>query len=205
MNRYDARLIHQAASLLLSYPGDDWTARLGLVRDALGVTGGAAAERLRGFCAEAAALPALDAGAAYVSTFDRSGRRTLHMTYYGDGDTRRRGESLLELKTLYRAHGWRPGAGELPDFLPVMLEFAARVPGPGIRLLRDHRPGLDLLHAGLTARRSRYAAVVEAVRLTLPRATSADRRVVDERTALGPPAERVGLTVLPEVPGGVRR
>ncbi|MEV0234470.1 nitrate reductase molybdenum cofactor assembly chaperone [Nonomuraea sp. NPDC050786] len=192
MNQAELRLIHQAASLLLCYPGEDWPRRLELVRAALDPVRRGPAGRLRAFCADAAALSPLVAGAEYVSTFDRTRRRTLHMTYYADGDTRRRGQSLVDIKTVYRAHGWEPDTGELPDFLPVMLEFAARVPDAGSRLLREHRPGLDLLLAGLVSHRSRYAAVVEAVAATLPRPTPADRRVTGELAVLGPPQESVG-------------
>ncbi|NUR90606.1 MAG: nitrate reductase molybdenum cofactor assembly chaperone [Nonomuraea sp.] len=170
MRRGVRQAVHQAASLLLSYPGDDWPDRLALVRDALGPLRAEPARLLGGFCAEAAALDPIAAAADYVTTFDRSGRRTLHLTYYSDGDTRRRGQSLLEIKSVYRAHGWQPEGRELPDFLPLMLEFAARVPRAGERLLRDHRPGLDLLLAGLMTARSRYCSVVEAVRMTLPAA-----------------------------------
>ncbi|MFI7229356.1 nitrate reductase molybdenum cofactor assembly chaperone [Nonomuraea angiospora] len=204
MNRAESRLIHQAASLLLCHPDEGWHHRLELVRAALDPLRGGPAGRLRAFCADAAALAPLTASAEYVSTFDRSRRRTLHMTYYADGDTRRRGQSLVDIKALYRAHGWQPDLRELPDYLPVMLEFAAREPGAGSRLLRDHRPGLDLLLAGLASHRSRYAAVVEAVVLTLPRPTPADRRAAGELAALGPPRESVGLLPASDVPKGTR-
>lgn len=168
MRRGVRQAVHQAASLLLSYPGDDWPERLELVRDALGPVRAEPARLLRGFCDDVAGLAPIAVAADYVATFDRSGRRTLHLTYYGDGDTRRRGESLLAIKTVYRANGWQPEGRELPDFLPLMLEFAARVPRAGTRLLRDHRPGLDRLLAGLITAGSRYCSVVESVRMTLP-------------------------------------
>ena len=83
--------------------------------------------------------------------------------------------------------------GELPDFLPAVLEFAARCPEPGQRILATHRPAMDLLLRGLEAHRSRYTDVVRAVRGTLPRPTSADRaasrQLADRRTLF----ETVGL------------
>ncbi|GII65729.1 nitrate reductase molybdenum cofactor assembly chaperone [Sphaerisporangium krabiense] len=197
--RASGRAVHQAASLLLTYPGADWQDRLALVRRALAPLRGAPAATLRGFCAGMATADPLELAADYVATFDRSARRTLHMTYYTDGDTRRRGGSLAEIKALYRAHGWRPDDAELPDFLPLMLEFAARCPRPGAELLRRHRPGLDVLQTALRRHRSPYADVVAAVAETLPPARPGPAGPA------APPAERVGLDPFPAAPAGSPR
>ncbi|MDW6063519.1 nitrate reductase molybdenum cofactor assembly chaperone [Streptomyces sp. FXJ1.4098] len=110
--------VHQAAALLLGYPDRNWPARLTLVHDALGeVTGPGTAPLLR-FCAAVRDIPVLDLAARYVVTFDRSRRRTLHLTYYTDGDTRRRGGSLAEWKARYRAHGWEPPRTNCPTICP---------------------------------------------------------------------------------------
>ncbi|MEU6036724.1 nitrate reductase molybdenum cofactor assembly chaperone [Actinomadura sp. NPDC047616] len=138
--------------------------------------------------------------ARYVATFDRSRRRTLYMTYYTDGDTRSRGASLAALKARYRSAGWAPEETELPDFLPVMLEFAARCPAPGWELLAEHRAGLELLRRGLHDHGSSYALLVDAVRATLPAPGRAERRAVRSAARTGPPAETVGLDGAPEVP-----
>jgi nitrate reductase delta subunit len=173
------------------------------VSEALRPLPGAPPEALLRFCEETAETPVLALAAAYVTTFDRSRRRTLHLTYYADGDTRRRGAALARLKSLYRAHGWIPAAGELPDHLPTVLEFAARVPGPGQRVLHDHRPALELLRIGLSERRSPYAHVLTAVCLTLPGPSPADRAAALRMAQAGPPAESVGLDLMPEE--GARR
>ncbi|WP_157253844.1 nitrate reductase molybdenum cofactor assembly chaperone [Nonomuraea typhae] len=187
-------IVHQAASLLLCYPGDDWPGRRALVEDALREVRGEAAALLRAFCATA--IAPLDLARTYVATFDRSNRRTLHMTYYTDGDTRRRGMSLARLKALYRAHGWLPDTAELPDFLPLMLEFAARCPGPGTDLLHAHRPGIDVLSANLSGYGGPYAGVLQAVAASLGDPTPAQRRLARAITTGGPPAETVGIEAL---------
>jgi nitrate reductase delta subunit len=166
VNRY--RAVHQAAALLLGYPDRDWPGRRAQVAEAIGHLPGRAPELLLGFCRWAAGVPVLDLAARYVTTFDRSRRRTLHLTHYTDGDTRRRGASLAALKARYRQHGWEPDGGELPDHLPALLEFAARCPAPGTALLHEHRPALDLLARGLAAHGSPYVDVVDAVRASLP-------------------------------------
>ncbi|MFE7116757.1 nitrate reductase molybdenum cofactor assembly chaperone [Streptomyces sp. NPDC057654] len=192
--------VHQAASLLLTYPDADGPARLAAVAETMsGLRGEPPAALLR-FCAYARTAPAMELAARYVLTFDRSRRRTLHLTYYTDGDTRRRGASLARLKALYRDHGWQPGDGELPDFLPAVLEFAARCPRPGLALLSEHRPAVDLLGHALESYRSPYADVLRAVRATLPAAAPADRAATLALARTGPPAENVGLDPFPAFP-----
>ncbi len=193
--------VHQAASLLLTYPDADWPARLTAVAETMGTLPGEPPAVLLRFCAYARTAPAMDLAARYVVTFDRSRRRTLHLTYYTDGDTRRRGASLARIKALYRAHGWQQGDGELPDFLPAVLEFAARCPRPGLTLLGEHRPAVDLLGHALESYRSPYADVLRAVRDTLPAAAPADRAAALALARTGPPSENVGLDAFPGLPG----
>ncbi|WP_327393217.1 nitrate reductase molybdenum cofactor assembly chaperone [Streptomyces sp. NBC_01186] len=193
--------VHQAASLLLRYPGPEWAGQLAEVTDATADLPGEEAALLRNFCARVATEPPLDFSARYITTFDRSRRRTLHLTYYTDGDTRRRGESLLRWRTLYLAHGWQPPDDELPDFLPLALEFAARCPRAGRTALQEHRAALELLRMALTEHRSPYADVLTAVCRTLPGASPADRAAALRLARGGPPTETVGLLpFLPRLP-----
>ncbi|MFD9883373.1 nitrate reductase molybdenum cofactor assembly chaperone [Streptomyces alboflavus] len=190
-------VVHQAASLLLRYPDHDWPERLRAVRAALEPVPGAEVGLLLRFCDEVSATAPLDLAARYVVTFDRSRRRCLYLTYYTDGDTRRRGASLAELKALYRRHGWHPPEDELPDFLPLMLEFAARTPDLKASLLVEHRPALELLRLALASYRSPYAGVVDAVCRTLPGPSPATREAALRLARTGPPAETVGLLPYP--------
>ncbi|WP_443048449.1 nitrate reductase molybdenum cofactor assembly chaperone [Streptomyces sp. NBC_00272] len=66
-------------------------------------------------------------------------------------------------RPLYREHGWQPPADELPDFLPLALEFAARSPDAGRRALQEHRAALELLRMALADHESPYADVLKAV------------------------------------------
>ncbi|WP_435270003.1 nitrate reductase molybdenum cofactor assembly chaperone [Streptomyces sp. 1222.5] len=184
------RLVHQAASLLLHYPDSTWPERREQVATALRHLPGPETDPLLRFCRHTATVPLLDLAARYVTTFDRSRRRTLHLTHYTDGDTRRRGASLAALKACFRQHGWEPADGELPDHLPAVLEFAARCPGPGRAVLGEHRGALDLLARGLSAHGSPYADVIDAVRATVP---TAPRITVPPQENSGPvpyPLER---------------
>lgn len=200
-------LIHQAASLLLSYPGTDWPARHRAVHEALRPVPGEQAALLLRFCTRVQDVPPLVLAARYVATFDRSPRRTLHMTYYTDGDTRRRGATLAHLKSRYRDAGWQPPPDELPDYLPLLLEFAARTPKTGCRLLAEHRAALELLRMTLEEHRSPYGDILNAVCHTLPGPRPADRAAARRLARTGPPpTEAVGLDPFPgSQPQGARR
>ncbi|WP_131739150.1 nitrate reductase molybdenum cofactor assembly chaperone [Actinomadura roseirufa] len=187
-------IIWQSASLLLDYPGPGWPRTLSLVAESLAGAESPAAGALRRFAERERATPPLEREERYVVTFDRSRRRTLFMTYYTDGDTRNRGAALAAIKAGYRAEGWAPDAAELPDFLPLMLEFAARCPVPGLSLLARHRPGAELLRLALHDHNSVYAPVLDAVCATLPEAGAADRRALRTLARTGPPVETVGRT-----------
>ncbi|GAA1683991.1 hypothetical protein GCM10009830_34060 [Glycomyces endophyticus] len=185
-------VIRQAAAMLLCYPDRAFLDRLPLVRAAVAEQEpGEARESLTAFCAYALQRTELELGGEYVRTFDLKRRRALHLTYYTDGDTRRRGHALARIKEIYGACGWRLDAAELPDHLAVVLEFAARGDREqGERLLVRFQPGIELLRASLEG--SPYAAVLDAVAATLPPPDEA-RREAARLAAAGPPAEDVGL------------
>jgi nitrate reductase delta subunit len=131
---------------------------------------------------------------AYVETFDLHRRTSLYLTYYVHGDTRKRGMALLRLKRLYAAAGLEPATGELPDYLPLMLEFAALAPDDlGETLLREHRPSLELLRRGLDEAGSPYAHLLGALTSGLPRLSALERERIRKLAVDGPPSEQVGL------------
>jgi nitrate reductase delta subunit len=133
----------------------------------------------------------------YVQVFDLRRRSGLHLTYYLHGDTRKRGMALLVLKQRYRAHGLRLSERELPDLLPVVLEFAAVVgPGSGEAPLRQHRQGIELLRSALDESGTPYRLLLDAICAVLPELTDADRAAVATLAADGPPVETVGLETI---------
>jgi nitrate reductase delta subunit len=172
-------------------------AGLPLVAPALDEAGaGRRADGLRAFLAYAGRQSALDLAAHYVTVFDLRNRRSLNLTWWSDGDTRRRGMALLAVKEAYRAAGWDFAGEDLPDHLPAVLEFAAledpRAQEAGERLLIAHRSGIEALHKALEAAGTPYAGVLDAVRATLPPPRPGER-TDPERPLL----ELVGLDALP--------
>jgi len=128
----------------------------------------------------------------YVATFDLRRLCALYLTYYRYGDTRKRGMAMLAFKAAYRGAGFEPVADELPDYLPLVLDFAALHPA-GERLLRAHRPDLELLLRALRHADSPYASVIEALCALMPGMRKPDMAVVAKAWADGPPGEEVGL------------
>ncbi|MDN0199819.1 nitrate reductase molybdenum cofactor assembly chaperone [Streptomyces sp. S.PNR 29] len=188
-------LLLRLMSLLLQYPDADLTAaRPVLTSTVVALPPSPAAEHLTAFTAWFAEQEPEALERHYVEMFDLRRKSSLHLTYYLHGDTRRRGMALLTLAQRYRAAGWDTDGGELPDHLPVVLEFAALTgPGRGEAPLRWHRRGIELIHRALTDADSPYRHVIAALIALLPPPTEADLRAVAELAAQGPPHEDVGL------------
>lgn len=130
----------------------------------------------------------------YVTTFDLQKRSGLYLTYYTEGDTRKRGMALLRLKRIYAAAGLPLEGRELSDYLPVVLEFAALAPqGLGAHILGEHRTALEVLRTQLRGVESPYRHLVDAVCFGLPGLRRADLDTVKRVLKEGPPHEEVGL------------
>lgn len=128
----------------------------------------------------------------YVDTFDLHRRCTLYLTYYRYGDTRKRGMAMVIFKTAYRDAGFVPCDDELPDYLPMVLDFAALCPR-GQRLLSAHRTDLELLRRNLSRVSSPYADVVAGIIADLPGLGKRELDQVRTSWRSGPPREDVGL------------
>lgn len=183
-----------AASWLLSYPDEELVARTGTLR--------ALAEPLperprTGLlsCLDALAEQGLDRSReAYVDTFDTRRRGCLYLTYFSQGDTRRRGMALVRIKQDFRAAGVEVGDDELPDHLPLVLEFAAAHDAErGAKILRSNRPGIELLRLHLEEIGSPWHGAADAISATLPPLDGEDRDSILRLAAEGPDEETVGL------------
>ncbi|HEU5416981.1 MAG TPA: nitrate reductase molybdenum cofactor assembly chaperone [Streptosporangiaceae bacterium] len=183
---------YKLASVLLQYP------TMALF-EGLDVLEAAAAELPRScsapygrFLAWLRATPPPEVAEHYVATFDLRRRCALYLTYYRYGDTRRRGMAMLAVKTAYRTAGLEPSGSELPDYLPLVLDFAALHQG-GEKLLRAHRADLELLLRALREAGSPYAEIIDAVCAQLPGLRRRDQVLVSRFWESGPPGEQVGL------------
>lgn len=183
-----------AAAWCLSYPDEELVGRVPLMRAALGEFAGAT----RPFAVVLDQLEGTDLTelqGQYVQEFDLGKRHALHLSYWTDGDTRRRGEVLGAFKKVYRGQDTLVDTrGELPDFLPMVLEFAATVDmEAGKELLQAYRPSLELIKFGLLRDKLPHSDIVAAICNTLPGASPADEQAVMTMAGYGPPTESVGL------------
>ena len=130
---------------------------------------------------------------AYVRTFDFDRRASLYLTYHTHGDRRERGLRLVALKRRFSEAGFPLGGNELPDYLPVLLEFAALAPEQGEALLNELRAPLELVRSRLHDVESPYADLLDALVTDLPKPTKAQVAAAQRLATEGPPTELVGL------------
>lgn len=106
----------------------------------------------------------LETEAAYVDLFDRGRSTSLHLFEHVYGDSRDRGPAMVDLARTYEQAGLLLGPGELPDYLPVVLEFAStRPPAEGRAFLGEMAHILNALFNTLERRQSGYAGVLGAL------------------------------------------
>jgi nitrate reductase delta subunit len=105
-----------------------------------------------------------DAQERYILLFDRTRSLSLHLFEHVHGESRDRGQAMVDLIGLYRAGGFEPVGGELPDFLPLFLEYAAtQPPEEAIALIGQPATVLEALRERLVKRGSPYEAVPAAL------------------------------------------
>jgi nitrate reductase delta subunit len=180
------------ASVLLQYPTTALFDGLDRVESAVATTPRHSRESLGRFVSWLRVTSPTAVAQHYVETFDLRRKCALYLTYYRFGDTRKRGMSLLAFKTAYRTAGFTPTEDELPDYLPMVLDFAA-LSARGEALLRSHAGDLELLRRALHEAGTPYADVVDAVSAQLPRLSRRQQVVVRQAWEKGPPDEKVGL------------
>jgi nitrate reductase molybdenum cofactor assembly chaperone NarJ/NarW len=186
--------LFKLCSLLLQYPDDRLLAgREELVAAAAAIGRGRAARLAREGAELWAAAEPDELRSRYVETFDFERRNSLYLTYHSYGDRRERGMALIALKQRYEASGLELETDELPDYLPLMLEFRALEPGIGADALIEHREALEVLRGGLEEADSLWARPLAAVCATLPRMTRRQREAAARMAVDGPPDEQVGL------------
>lgn len=159
--------IYKALSALISYPSEELqsasTDIAAIVLQSEAVPPAVAA-RLAALAVELGSGDLLDLQARYVDLFDRSRSLSLNLLEHVHGESRDRGQAMVDLRERYRSAGFDIAANELPDFLPLFLEFLS------LQSEADARAALaetaHVLHAvgeRLKARGSAYAAVFEAL------------------------------------------
>lgn len=163
----NAPLSLRVLARLLSYPGAELRSHLPEMRDALRAEGALSVGRLAELAVLMDALSnsdPLDTEAAYVQLFDRGRATSLHLFEHVHGDSRDRGPAMIDLAQTYDQAGLYLAPGELPDYLPVVLEFVStQPPREAHAFLGEMTHIFNALFNALQQRHSAYASVIGAL------------------------------------------
>jgi len=177
-------LTYRVLSALLSYPTPELKAAAPEAMRILGEDKLLQGEQFEGVCTFIDWLlntPQLDVEAAYIDAFDRGRSTSLHLFEHIHGESRARGEAMLRLLLRYRAHGLELEAAELPDFLPLFLEFlSTRSAHEAAKHLAEVSDIISLIGRRLAKRRAPHAAVLEAIASLAERAGRNASELPDE-------------------------
>jgi nitrate reductase delta subunit len=157
----------RAIAYLLGYPDAAMRARLGDAQSVLRTEAALSASRLAEIDRLVARLATADpftVEGEYVDTFDRGRSASLHLFEHVHGDSRERGPAMIDLAQTYERTGLLLGEGGLPDYLPVVLEFASTQPPKQARaFLGETAHIVRAIFTGLVRRDSPYASLLAAV------------------------------------------
>ena len=154
-------------SLLLSYPEAEMLAALDDMTDVIlqeNLLLAAHKKSVLALIDTSRGVDMLDVQEAYVALFDRGRFLSLHIFEHVHGESRDRGQAMVNLLQMYEAQGFELSTQELPDYIPLFLEFLSQQEqAEAVQLLHDAMPVLSLLGARLTERSSPFNAIFEAL------------------------------------------
>jgi nitrate reductase delta subunit len=181
------RLTLKAFAALLGYPSPELQAKIGEVERALrgeGVLARTDLKRLEPLLRRFATEDLLDLQSAYSELFDRSRSLSLHLFEHVHGDSRERGQAMIDLGEQYLQGGFFLEGSELPDFVPVFLEYASCLqPADARDVVSQPTHVFAALAERLDQRGSDYAAIFHGlVSLVGARIDADARAVVDQNT-----------------------
>lgn len=150
-------------SLLLSYPQAEWMEELNLMETLLEEEkeqNGAAQAQLADLFQALRAETLLGSEQTYVGTFDRNPSHSLHLFEHIHGESRDRGSAMVNLIEVYRQHGLDMEANELPDYVPLFLEYLSQLPDQdALSMLGEAVDVLALIGRKLKGNNSPYHTV----------------------------------------------
>jgi nitrate reductase molybdenum cofactor assembly chaperone NarJ/NarW len=157
----------RVVAALLSYPDARMRGHLPEMREILrgecALSGDRQAE-LDALIQSLASADPLESEANYVELFDRGRGTSLHLFEHVHGDSRERGPAMIDLAQTYEKAGLYLAPGELPDYLPAVLEFVSTQPPPEARaFLGEMAHIFNALFSALRERQSAYASAVGAL------------------------------------------
>ena len=163
--RTEHRRLFKVVSILLRFPDQDLLGSLSSVRAALaGCSPGAPGERCHAFIDYLETHSLVRLQEEYSRIFDLSPETCLNMTYHRWGEGRERGLALAGLIGLYRNSGYEILGSELPDYLPLILEFLSVCDEEaGLKIIKEWADQVEKLAQHLKKNESPYAPLLETL------------------------------------------
>jgi nitrate reductase delta subunit len=163
----NATLTLRVLARLLSYPDAELRAHLGELQAALQsdrTLGAARLAELQALMRNLSGRDPIEVEADYVQLFDRGRATSLHLFEHVHGDSRDRGPAMIDLAQTYEKAGLFLAPGEMPDYLPVVLEFVSTQPPKEARaFLGEMAHIFNAIFNALQQRQSAYASVLGAL------------------------------------------
>lgn len=154
-------------SLLLQYPTKDLQSVIGEIRQRLEADTSltpASVKSLAPLLTRLATSDIYDAQETYVELFDRGRAHSLHLFEHVHGESRDRGQAMVDLRERYLAAGLEPSGNELPDYLPLFLDYCSTLPEQAAReALAEPGVVMVAIAARLAERESDYAPLFESL------------------------------------------
>ena len=165
--RCSMKLTLRAIAYLLRYPDAQMRRHLPEVRDALGAEAALSGERqaeVMGLIERLLSAPEMTVEAEYIEVFDRGHRTSLLLFEHVHGDSRDRGPAMVDLIQTYEKAGLYLHPEQMPDDLPVVLEYASSQPaGEAATFLSEIAHIVRVIYSALVERKSPYACLAAAV------------------------------------------
>jgi nitrate reductase delta subunit len=161
--------IYKILSVLLEYPKKDLTDHWDELNQLINEVPDLSAEDkkiLSGFTQWASSLSLTKFQAEYVDNFDMTAENSLYLTYHlFDEQDRDRGPALIQLSELYKSTGFEIGDGELPDYLPLILEYVSTMDDKASAqaFLQQTSQAAEIIASNLEKNESPYAPLVRMV------------------------------------------
>ncbi len=176
------RFLFKLLSLLLQYPDTGLKSAFSDLEELSSKLSERSAELIcRRFLPYLQTTPLLRAQEYYTQTFDLSPESCLYLTWHRWREGEERGRDLARLLRIYRQAGYECVSKDLPDYLPLVLEFASVCPGDsGFGLLSKFSPEIEKLRVRLQESGSPYAGLLALLAEAVTEPQQEDRRRDDE-------------------------
>ncbi|MHC1729217.1 MAG: nitrate reductase molybdenum cofactor assembly chaperone [Syntrophobacteraceae bacterium] len=166
----EKRLVCGLVSQLLTYPDENSLLFLPEIEETAEDISAGLKERVREFLLYLGKTPLIALQEEYTGTFDLNSDVCLNLTFHKWGDDKQRSSALVALKEIYRDGGYEIAGGELPDYLPMLLEFLSVCSEDSrFSLYEEYGDQLALVASRLREMQSPYAKLLEVLQAALRR------------------------------------